>query len=81
MGPEDGERAAAAADWQPATPGSDGLLASHHGAVGAASPAAGEWRVVWASRFGTVLIEVRNGVIFVNGQRVEPAVSPSRPGA
>lgn len=34
---------------------------------------AGVLRVVWASRFGPMLIEVRNGGIYVNGGRVEPA--------
>lgn len=30
-------------------------------------------RYVWESRFGEMLIEVLDGVIFVNGERVEPA--------
>jgi len=30
-------------------------------------------RHVWESRFGTMLIEVRNGQILVNGCLVEPA--------
>ena len=34
---------------------------------------AGVLRVVWASRFGPMLIEVRDGVAYVNGERVEPA--------
>jgi len=33
----------------------------------------GVQRYVWESRFGTVLIEVRNGQIFVNGRLVKPA--------
>lgn len=34
---------------------------------------AGVQRWVWRSRFGPMLIEVRNGGIYVNGGRVEPA--------
>ena len=34
--------------------------------------AEGVWRCVWASRFGPILIEVRDGAAFVNGQRVTP---------
>ena len=30
-------------------------------------------RYVWESRFGEMLIEVFEGVIFVNGEKVEPA--------
>jgi hypothetical protein len=33
----------------------------------------GAQRHVWESRFGTMLIEVRGGEIFVNGSLVEPA--------
>jgi hypothetical protein len=33
----------------------------------------GVQRHVWESRFGTMLIEVRGGDIFVNGSLVEPA--------
>jgi hypothetical protein len=33
----------------------------------------GVQRHVWESRFGTMLIEARNGQIFVNGRLVEPA--------
>ena len=33
----------------------------------------GVQRHVWESRFGNMLIEVRNGQIFVNGCLVEPA--------
>ncbi|MCP5285386.1 MAG: hypothetical protein H6933_10840 [Burkholderiaceae bacterium] len=42
---------------------------------------AGVLRVVWASRFGAMLIEVRAGAAYVNGQRVEPAQAapPSPP--
>lgn len=32
----------------------------------------GVQRYVWESRFGTMLIEVRDGVTYVNGSRVEP---------
>lgn len=35
--------------------------------------AEGVERYVWEGRFGPMLIEVVNGVAFVNGQRVEPA--------
>jgi hypothetical protein len=34
----------------------------------------GVQRHVWESRFGTMVIEVRDGQIFVNGRLVEPAV-------
>ena len=34
----------------------------------------GVQRHVWESGFGTMLIEVRDGQIFVNGRLVEPAV-------
>jgi hypothetical protein len=33
----------------------------------------GVQRHVWESRFGTMLIEVRAGQVFVNGSLVEPA--------
>ncbi len=33
----------------------------------------GVLRYVWESRFGTMLIEARDGQIFVNGSLVEPA--------
>ena len=36
-------------------------------------PAHGVQRHLWESRFGTMLIEVRNGQVFVNSQLVEPA--------
>jgi hypothetical protein len=35
--------------------------------------AEGVLRYVWASRWGDMLIEVMNGEVFVNGQRVAPA--------
>ena len=34
--------------------------------------AVGVYRVVWQSRFGQILIEVAEGVAYVNGERVEP---------
>lgn len=34
--------------------------------------APGVQRQVWESRYGPMLIEVMNGDVFVNGQRVEP---------
>lgn len=37
---------------------------------------AGVQRWVWRSRFGPMLIEVRDGGIYVNGGRVEPAEAP-----
>lgn len=33
----------------------------------------GVQRYLWESRFGPVLIEVKDGRVFVNGQAVEPA--------
>jgi hypothetical protein len=40
----------------------------------------GVQRYVWESRFGAMLIEVRHGCAYVNGQRVEP-LAPSAPTA
>ena len=39
----------------------------------------GVQRYVWEGRFGAMLIEVKDGVAFVNGQPVEPhvAVAPA----
>ena len=37
----------------------------------------GVYRLVWQSRFGPILIEVVDGVAFVNGSRVE-AAAPDR---
>ncbi len=34
--------------------------------------AEGVQRWLWESRFGPILIEVREGAVFVNGQRVDP---------
>jgi hypothetical protein len=36
----------------------------------------GVQRVVWHMRYGDILIEVRDGVAWVNGQRVDPAAAP-----
>ena len=33
---------------------------------------------VWDSRFGAMLIEVKDGVAYVNGQRVEPVTAATR---
>lgn len=41
----------------------------------------GVQRLVWESKFGAMLIEVRDGEVFVNGQRVEPAEAPGRAAA
>lgn len=38
----------------------------------------GVQRLLWESRFGAMLIEVREGGVFVNGQRVEPAEPGAR---
>ena len=35
--------------------------------------AAGVLRYVWESRFGSMLIEVKGGRSYVNGQAIEPA--------
>jgi hypothetical protein len=37
-------------------------------------------RYVWEGKFGAMLIEVRDGNMFVNGQRVEPAEHRGSPG-
>jgi len=34
----------------------------------------GVLRYVWENRFGEMLIEVVDGVVFVNGDRVEPSM-------
>jgi hypothetical protein len=39
--------------------------------------AEGVLRYVWESRFGPMLIEVRQGRAFVNGQAVMPAAVPA----
>lgn len=41
----------------------------------------GVYRVVWQSRFGPILIEVEEGVVYVNGDRVEQAPAAAAPGA
>jgi hypothetical protein len=41
--------------------------------------AAGVQRTVWHGRFGSMLIEVSQGAIYVNGQRVEPHEAPAQP--
>lgn len=40
--------------------------------------AEGVLRHVWESRFGPVLIEARDGQVYVNGQLVEPVARQSR---
>ena len=35
---------------------------------------------VWASRFGPMLIEVKDGAAYVNGQKVEPVSGEWQPG-
>jgi hypothetical protein len=42
--------------------------------------AEGVQRYVWESRFGDMLIEVRDGRIFVNGSLVVPAATPQAAG-
>ena len=39
----------------------------------------GVQRYVWEGRFGPMLIEVKDGAVFVNGQRVEPHVAVDSP--
>ena len=39
--------------------------------------AEGVQRYVWEGRFGAMLIEVKDGEAFVNGQRVEPHRPPA----
>jgi hypothetical protein len=41
--------------------------------------AEGVQRYLWESRFGPVLIEVKDGHVYVNEQVVEPAEPSSRP--
>lgn len=45
--------------------------------------AEGVLRHVWEGRFGSMLIEVADGEVYVNGSRVEPAegVAPPDPGS
>jgi hypothetical protein len=39
----------------------------------------GVLRYVWESKFGSILIEVKDGRSFVNGQPVEPADAGAEP--
>ncbi|MEO8807516.1 MAG: hypothetical protein ABI433_15655 [Burkholderiaceae bacterium] len=39
----------------------------------------GVQRYIWEGRFGAMLIEVRHGNAYVNGQRVEPFAAPASP--
>jgi len=41
--------------------------------------AEGVQRYVWEGRFGAMLIEVKEGIVFVNGRRVEPHVAVAAP--
>jgi hypothetical protein len=43
--------------------------------------AEGVQRYVWESRFGTMLIEVRNGQVYVNGGLVQAAERPAQSAA
>jgi hypothetical protein len=59
------------------------LPAILRGAVPDLSPAAplaaqGVRRYVWVGHFGTMLIEVKDGAAYVNGQRVEPFTAAPR---
>lgn len=38
---------------------------------------AGEFRLDWTHSFGTIRIEVRSGVVYVDSQPVEPALGTS----
>lgn len=38
--------------------------------------AEGVLRYVWSSKWGDMLIEARDGVVYVNGQRVDAAPAP-----
>lgn len=40
----------------------------------------GVQRIVWESRYGPILIELVGDAVLVNGERVEPANLPERPG-
>ena len=40
--------------------------------------AQGVQRYVWDGRFGAMLIEVKDGLAYVNGQRVEPFTAATR---
>jgi hypothetical protein len=41
--------------------------------------AEGVLRYVWEGRFGAMLIEVEDGVSYVNGQRVDPLPAETQP--
>lgn len=62
-------------------------VCSEFASVAAAASGHAELRVVWQSQFGDILIEVRDGAVFVNGDLVEPApgrgenLPVSQPGA
>lgn len=62
-------------------------VGSEFASVTAAAREHAELRAVWQSQFGNIVIEVRSGAVFVNGDRVEPAQgrdespSVSQPGA
>jgi len=42
---------------------------------------AGTQRWIWESRFGPILVEVTNGVAFVNGEPVQPVERTGGPAA
>lgn len=56
-------------------------LSVRQGDTQAALPLAAEGveRYVWESRFGSMLIEVVDGVVYVNGQEVERAMGTETP--
>lgn len=39
----------------------------------------GVLRYVWEGKFGSMLVEVKDGQAYVNGRRVEPAEPPEMP--
>lgn len=49
----------------------------HVHAVTAGAPAGSNYVLRWQSSFGVILIEVRDGLVFVNGDFVQPAQKPS----
>jgi hypothetical protein len=42
----------------------------------AAAQQRGDLHIMWKSQFGDILIEVKDGAVFVNGDLVEPSQSP-----
>jgi hypothetical protein len=44
------------------------------------SPGSGNMVVRWQSTYGLIVIQVRHGEVFVNGERVEPAARDWEPG-